>query len=237
MEYSVNVLGKGLHSIRYTDALLFSSYSIKADNIEISDLDKHTSDILIIPEPNMMESIPKCLLPFLANYDLVLCEKLPFYDSCKIGEYTDILKAVNINYIHSRLYDDLINIPQKPEVNINWPNLYSFNMSPIWHTLPNVIDWLFKQTGSYPIADVTKIIKKNEDYIFTTILNDIMYNVIIYPGDIDDLVTVDSQSIQWPNYIDTYQRAFNQVINGKIYEANYTYNEIKLINQLLMKGK
>lgn len=64
-------------------------------------------------------------------------------------------------------------------------------MDPVWNTLPNILDWLFRQKGSFPDISDSQLEFKGNIVIFKTrILND-SYTFSIIEGKETDKIVVE----------------------------------------------
>lgn len=240
MSYHLTIMGSGIHTQRYSDALLFYP---RVKNLALINpamqIPKNT-DILIISEPYMITEHVIYKIMQCSNIKQILCEKLP---SKKIDETQRIIKQLNekgLLFIHTRLFESGAVLPQRNNIDVVWPNNYNSGMDPIWHTLPNILDWIYARVGKIPSLVNTELIFNNNDYILTTELQGRKFSFFIMSGNQDDYVYINNEKSPWPNYIDTYHRVFDYFFDNqtlKFENYNYTLSIIGLIESLIKKQK
>lgn len=232
----VAIWGKGVHCKRYADAFLFYKEDVEIIYVEKSDVGREDADVLVLSEPFLLKDLKLSEYESFRQYRIVISEKLPTDNCSDLLTLSDCLQNNVLMTVHSRLFSPKIYKPDKlREISIKWPNVYQTHMDPIWNTLPNVLDFIYHNEGTFPSISATKLSKEGDVYYFITETGTCSYNVEIYPGMLSDKVKIDNKDIPWPNYIECYHNAFDTLTEeGKNrFFVNYTVKEIRFLNQLL----
>ena len=227
------LVGNGVHTERYRDALLFadSEYKIHVANNLCED--KLTCTNLIICEPFFLEKHNTRILP--EPIKTIILEKLPFRTPLAFFHWLSINREERVRVIHTRLYEkpvfDALHFPK--DCTILWPNLYESNMDPFAHTLPNVIDWVCNQLGCTPNQISIESVVFNTDRlnvelsVFTKRIR-----ITLFPGKPGDRAIVNGVPLKWPNYIDLYHNALFSSPKKRTETLPYTIEEIEIIRKI-----
>ncbi len=236
MHKNVAILGCGAHFERYQQAFFFYPGIGNVTQITLNDITQCESDIIVVAEPFLLRSV----LPYLpkSSSQIVICEKLPFRESEDYYYFCKHYSDLKIFFVHTRCYENKYYPLYQNNLKIEWPNLYYSNMDPVWNTLPNILDWLFRQKGSFPDISDSQLEFKGNIVIFKTrILND-SYTFSIIEGKETDKIVVEGVPYDWPNYVLSYHAFLDQLFHGEIVKEEnhkYTLREIEFI-KILIEG-
>lgn len=225
---NVAIVGNGPHFYRYFDSLCFSQQNIASIDSNPNSFDKY--DVIAITEPfsideKMIEKLDK-----IPQNTLLLIEKLPFYTIEKTQEFIKKFSDNRLLFVHHRLFEQNIEIPTSPVYHIVWPNKYSDNMDPIYHTLPNVIDFVVNQFGFQINCDDVDVVEN----LICFYSKQGIIKVEIVDEKIQNLLSVNGLYLSWPNYMDTYSRMLAQAVTDYVRYTNHQYiiSEMKLIERI-----
>lgn len=223
------LLGNGAHYYRYYDSLCFQPriYAVTpyAPGME------NRADVIAVCEPFLLTQE---VLRWIRNTDrepLVLVEKLPAKTVEETRVLLDRLAPLRTVFVHSRRYTGAPRMLRGND-EILWPNLYSGGMDPVYHTFPNILDFLTQQSGETVTSADLRFSSDGKYPGFTAKLKQGPVTVRIVPSGRQSHVTVNGQALPWPNYFETYSELLRQAFDGRIdREENRSYllNEMQLV--------
>ncbi len=229
------ILGNGPHFYRYFDALCFQ-HRIHEILTEIPEsLEK--VDLVCVTEPYSVFSQPIHMLDKLSDNTFVLVEKMPTILENELNVLLRICDRHKLFFMNSRLHTRMERVITQNDCVIYWPCGEGNDIDPIYHVLPNAIDFYIQQTGDN--IDVGDIESLSEDP-FSFVINKGARKTVFYIGQQHDgNVIVNNKPIMWPNQFETYSRMIENILSGvENIENNHNHikNEMKIIHKILMKG-
>lgn len=224
---NVAIIGNGPHFYRYFDSLCFLQ---NVENIDANPNSLENYDIVAITEPFSIDNIMIEKLDKIPKNTLILIEKLPFYTVTETQEFIKKFTNNRLFFVHHRLFEQTIEIPASSVYHVVWPNKYSDNMDPVYHTLPNVIDFAVNQFGFQIDYDRVEW-DENLIYLYS---EQGTIKVEIVDEKKQNLLSVNGLYLSWPNYMDTYSKMLDQALTDEACYANrqYVISEMKLIEKI-----
>lgn len=224
---NVAIIGKGPHFYRYFDSLCFFD---GVDKIDVNPDLKYDYDIVAVTEPFSIDSTMVEKLKNVSSDTLILIEKLPFCTADETQAFLSLMTEHRLFFVHHRLFEQIKTVPQSRVYHIIWPNKSSDKMDPIYHTLPNVIDFCCNWFGFEIDEDKINVIDNR--IVFYSVQG--MIELEITDEKTQSLLSVNGEYLSWPNYMDTYSQMLKNATATVDYNANHRYllNEIKLIEKI-----
>ena len=193
------IIGNDIHALRYRDVLLFRhDCEIYFNEIKLNINDY---DCIIFSEPYRFN---ECYSLLLGEYKNILLLEKSQFDFISVEK----LKC-KVYYVHLRDFDSN-NFDINLEVNnyVKWPNLSNQGMDKIYHTLPNILDFLFNFFDGDRTIDLLGCSKEKKSIKIK--VNVCQKNFLINIYDVEvfgELPQINGVDIQWPNYF----KCINQV--------------------------
>lgn len=229
----VLLLGNGCHRDRYKYAFLFNDLPFDCfSNIDMLSLPSAVEFICICEPFIMNDEFEKIINRYKTK---VLIEKLPFKDIKQLRNFLSRVSSSICIPICSRLFENkVIHNSDSSNVLIEWPNLTDMGMNSLWHTLPNILDFLVRQ---YEIRDISLLqISKVQAFERTIELvvnaTNTTFIINIFSANENHKVRINGREIEWPNFLVIYSRIIEFVANENFDNKEmweYIEGEIKFI--------
>lgn len=218
------IVGNDIHANRYKDVLLFRDDIEVRFNLLKNDVNEF--DCIIFAEPYQFDYK---WFKFFQNY-----KKILLLEKCQFE--LNLIKKLkcSIYFIHLRDYDNSkINVLHNNK--IVWPNLKKGKMSKIYHTLPNIFDFIYNLYEGKAKMIIKECISINDKILLTILINDDSFEVEIQDVKVmGPLPTINGEDIQWPNYFKCINELIDAIMSGEM-DFIKSYEREKIYKKLIGK--
>lgn len=241
------IIGNDCHANNYITTLLFNEtlkiyYASEHDNHKLlKNYDKfgicnyilngediNNFDYIIYSTPLTFNDY---IYQILKNYKgILLLEKMQIK-----YQLISSLKC-KIYFIHLRDFDRRKKIKLKKHNYIEWPNLTDEGMDPLWHTVPNILDYfnsLISVKNDFKLVECQSDTRRLKIKLLT---NNKILNIKIYKTeDKERIPIVNGVNIEWPNYYECISNLIYDLQNNRLrykYSKNREKKYLKIIKEM-----
>lgn len=253
------IYGTDIHSIRFIESLVFNQnirlyicdkirYNNKVKVLSskygisyIENLSENLSniDLLYISKPlSLSFSLIKALKKSGFQGKIII-EKIIDKEVLNASKKIILLSDYEVFVFHSRLFtnENYKSIFNEVKNIIEWPNLDNKIMHPIYHTLPNILDLIYKEIkyNKIKFGEVNKVLGR---FSIDILLDNCDFKINIFKTKKLENIKINNKELKWPNYFDSINKFVNKIINNQISAVKtqrYSIKQLNEINQILKK--